>query len=374
MYVFVVRHGARADKQGKGSTTEYRESCAPGHEYDPPLTPFGREQAYETGKEIARLCGIGKDYSSQSKAPLKVRRIRTLVSSPFIRCVETATALSLALNDAAAATTSSSSSSTASSASSVPQQIDLDPGLSEWLGKDLFPTKPRHLHSHLVPDYVRQTVEQLSGGSGGGAQAVDPSSRTPKLARVADSDSAEVTLLASWPEGKPEATTRNAAASSRAVTAALVMDDKSTPSTAAIDTAAADDNESGLDLPEADAVILVTHQYGAHSIVSDMINSYLRLEAEKKEASEREEGSAMKKSNKNIRYNFKKEGVAQAQLAAASDEGLCCFGKTSADLCGGSFPVDFALANLSVLVVDDPARRPDAGRCLILSQAPAQSS
>ena len=67
--MWVVRHGERIDAVEKG----WKKTAARPH--DPPLTPTGFEQAAATGRA------------------LRDHRLDAIYTSPFLRCVQTATAI-----------------------------------------------------------------------------------------------------------------------------------------------------------------------------------------------------------------------------------------------------------------------------------------
>mmetsp|Transcript_30935 Transcript_30935/g.73419 ORF Transcript_30935/g.73419 Transcript_30935/m.73419 type:complete len:512 (+) Transcript_30935:48-1583(+) len=97
--VWVVRHGERIDSVEKG----WKKTAARPH--DPPLTPAGFEQAAATGRA------------------LRGHRLDAIYTSPFLRCVQTATAIVEAMGPGA-------------------PPIHLEPGLGEWLFNRWFSTMP----------------------------------------------------------------------------------------------------------------------------------------------------------------------------------------------------------------------------------------
>lgn len=76
---FLVRHGERAD-----FSFNEKEKKRIKKDFDPPLTKLGEKQAYTTGKYIFKL----------SKNILGEERVPIIISSPFLRCIETAINLS----------------------------------------------------------------------------------------------------------------------------------------------------------------------------------------------------------------------------------------------------------------------------------------
>lgn len=97
--VWVVRHGERIDAVEKG----WKKTAARPH--DPPLTPTGFEQAAATGRA------------------LREHRLDAIYTSPFLRCVQTATAIVEAMGPGA-------------------PPIHVEPGLGEWLFNRWFSTQP----------------------------------------------------------------------------------------------------------------------------------------------------------------------------------------------------------------------------------------
>ena len=81
-YVFIVRHGERADFAkllGLVKNTENIPNLA-----DPPLTPKGIEQARATGQFIKTMLGEIEEESGKKFDEIVIE------SSPFARCVSTA--------------------------------------------------------------------------------------------------------------------------------------------------------------------------------------------------------------------------------------------------------------------------------------------
>lgn len=97
--VWVVRHGERIDSVEKG----WKKTAARPH--DPPLTPAGFEQAAATGRA------------------LRGHRLDAIYTSPFLRCVQTATAIVEAMGPGA-------------------PPIHVEPGLGEWLFNRWFSMMP----------------------------------------------------------------------------------------------------------------------------------------------------------------------------------------------------------------------------------------
>ncbi|CAE8628623.1 unnamed protein product [Polarella glacialis] len=75
----IVRHGERKDRENP--TGWLQSEMGKQYPFDPPLTPLGRTQASRVGKELAQKCDA---YS-------------LVISSPYIRCVETAVLICLEL-------------------------------------------------------------------------------------------------------------------------------------------------------------------------------------------------------------------------------------------------------------------------------------
>ena len=73
----MIRHGERADKTV--NNMEYEPL------YDCPLTPEGHQQAFKSGQHL-------KDYFSGTDVEIEV------ISSPFLRCMETSMEICKALN------------------------------------------------------------------------------------------------------------------------------------------------------------------------------------------------------------------------------------------------------------------------------------
>jgi broad specificity phosphatase PhoE len=97
--VWIVRHGDRLDFT---DPTWERTAARP---YDPPLAPTGIAQAHALARQLGGA------------------RIAHLFASPFLRTVETAHPVALALG----------------------LRIKIEPGLSEWLSAAWFPQPPRLL-------------------------------------------------------------------------------------------------------------------------------------------------------------------------------------------------------------------------------------
>lgn len=76
--LFLIRHGERADKR-----PDLKIKYDLG--FDPPLTPDGHRMAFETGMYLA-------NYLSGTKANIQI------ISSPFMRCMETSMGICKALN------------------------------------------------------------------------------------------------------------------------------------------------------------------------------------------------------------------------------------------------------------------------------------
>jgi len=94
--VLVSRHGARIDN-GSGCDRDWLRKAEHGCRHDPHLSPSGRTAALELAAEIVarrQLAQNGHVPSGESKSVV----ISYVVSSPFIRCVETAHAVAEALD------------------------------------------------------------------------------------------------------------------------------------------------------------------------------------------------------------------------------------------------------------------------------------
>lgn len=77
--VWITRHGDRTDYEM--GIPAWHAIANPNRVKDPPLSALGRQQAIEMGKEAAKNTG----------------KIDRIITSPFLRCLETARPLSLAL-------------------------------------------------------------------------------------------------------------------------------------------------------------------------------------------------------------------------------------------------------------------------------------
>lgn len=122
--VWVVRHGERIDAVEKG----WKKTAARPH--DPPLTPTGFEQAAATGRT------------------LREHRLDAIYTSPFLRCVQTATAIVEAMGPGA-------------------PPIHVEPGLGEWLFNRWFSTQP------VDGEMATAALQQAHGG------ALDATSHQP---------------------------------------------------------------------------------------------------------------------------------------------------------------------------------------------------
>ena len=97
--IWLVRHGERVDAVDKS----WKKSAARPH--DPPLTPLGLQQAAAMGRA------------------LRGHRLDAIYSSPFLRCMQTATAIAEAIGPGA-------------------PLIRVEPGLGEWLFNRWFSAQP----------------------------------------------------------------------------------------------------------------------------------------------------------------------------------------------------------------------------------------
>ena len=87
--IIVVRHGERLDN------VDYRWTDTADRPYDPPLTEKGEEQARETGKrfvgKVIVYCCLSHVYSH---AFMCIQEIHSIITSPFLRCLQTAQLIS----------------------------------------------------------------------------------------------------------------------------------------------------------------------------------------------------------------------------------------------------------------------------------------
>lgn len=138
--VWVVRHARRRDFDDPRWATGARRL------HDPPLSETGRAQARELARSLA------------------LHDVSHLVSSPFLRCVETAAPLSERL--------------------SLP--IALEPGLSEWMNRAWFPEPPElHPLEELVRRFPRIDAAWTPRGCArhgeSGEEALERSGRVARM-------------------------------------------------------------------------------------------------------------------------------------------------------------------------------------------------
>lgn len=157
--VLIVRHGARADRQGLGSGRSWTENCEASHSHDAPLTEEGEAQALRTGALAARICQhIGA-------------KAAHIFSSPLRRCVQTSRGIRCAIASA--------------TEHAAVRPVQVVPQLYELMTSELFPTKPPFVLSPTLVD--------------------DPS------VVLWDADAGAV-LLSQWPETKAQSTARTLSA------------------------------------------------------------------------------------------------------------------------------------------------------------------
>jgi broad specificity phosphatase PhoE len=137
--VWIIRHADRLDFE---DPTWFR--TAP-HPHDPPLSPSGHARARALAER------------------LRQERIAHIVSSPFIRAVETAHAI----------------------ADLLELPIGIDRGLSEWLNSAWFPSRPDTLSaSELARRYVRVDPSRASlGDARWGESGDEAAARAAETAR-----------------------------------------------------------------------------------------------------------------------------------------------------------------------------------------------
>lgn len=146
LVLFIVRHGHRADRDGRGSEGVWARSCPPGHEHDPYLSETGLAEGTATGALFARLLAQGA-----------ISRIRQVVSSPLSRCVHTASLLLKELPPSA-----------------HPNVIEADVGFYEALIENLFANgPPPHLLSPQAPWAAASSSSEESRGKGGKPKHTD---------------------------------------------------------------------------------------------------------------------------------------------------------------------------------------------------------
>lgn len=90
MNVFVTRHGARIDN-GPDRDRNWLQRSGHGRREDAHLSPLGRQEAEELASELVRR---QRQQRAEGSGPL----LDHIVSSPFVRCVETADAVARALD------------------------------------------------------------------------------------------------------------------------------------------------------------------------------------------------------------------------------------------------------------------------------------
>jgi len=108
--IFILRHGERADDSGYNKEIEL--------EHDPHLTKYGKEQSIAAGRAVRKYI-----QESYDQGLLKIKNPKIiLVSSPYLRCIETACGLKSAFEDDQI----------------YNKTIYLDDGISEFLGEVFF--------------------------------------------------------------------------------------------------------------------------------------------------------------------------------------------------------------------------------------------
>ncbi|KAJ2784541.1 hypothetical protein H4R18_001081 [Coemansia javaensis] len=120
---YFVRHGERVDH-----VDESWAQTAPAP-YDPPLTQEGRRQAQRTGALICRLEQEGEGAGAAQQTSYRI------LTSPFLRCAQTAEELYRGFRREECAQGSSSSKGS-------PWMVAVEPGLSEVLSENYFAQRP----------------------------------------------------------------------------------------------------------------------------------------------------------------------------------------------------------------------------------------
>jgi broad specificity phosphatase PhoE len=129
--VFVTRHGARIDN-GSDSDTQWLRKAAHGRRNDAHLSPSGHQAALELAADLVRR---------QEKDGITLDHI---VSSPFVRCIETANAVAEAIDrtikvEPGIAEVGSSASQMASQTELEAQFPRIDPDYSPVMPRDELP-------------------------------------------------------------------------------------------------------------------------------------------------------------------------------------------------------------------------------------------
>jgi broad specificity phosphatase PhoE len=206
LIVIIVRHAARQDRDGAGSSRAYVAECPPGHAHDSPLSSAGRAQAARLAGYIVHvLNGFHHHWRSCSDAPVqkpdvehaddmeksaagsttttktKMMQVR-LASSPLVRCVETAAAIFRKVYGCTASEVAEAESNTAQSPS-----ILLHEGLYEFYCQGLFPEKPTYFASPMLAELIGQNRGSSLMLSSTGMAFIDgcwPENRRTAAARV----------------------------------------------------------------------------------------------------------------------------------------------------------------------------------------------
>jgi len=126
--IFVVRHGERADQMFNRNDNDIELK------FDPPISDLGKKQSYAVGLEIQALVSEGFEKGLINTANPQY----VIISSPFIRCLQTAYHLSKSLP----------------SQSVYNETIFYEEGIGEFMGVDLFDDDTLN---HL---YIRQKSEK----------------------------------------------------------------------------------------------------------------------------------------------------------------------------------------------------------------------
>lgn len=148
-----IRHGERVDRQGPGSAVLWRETCPAGQEHDPPLSGEGRRQALATATAMETLL-----------KPLGSLRTLSIVSSPLVRCIQTANSIAAHLQTQLHQLTRI--------------QTTIDSRLYELFTEELFPSKPAYV---VIPDLQRcEGVDMFSASSNVVTDSIDVLSRFPE--------------------------------------------------------------------------------------------------------------------------------------------------------------------------------------------------
>lgn len=333
--MFVVRHGARQDKDGAGSMTEYTSKCEPHHEHDTPLSIKGEGQALRTGEFIRQCLGANV---------LATKNI-LMVSSPLRRCLQTTNGIRRGLLGTASATNENSvpETTTAGGSSRVRLMTDATPspychlqvctGFYELFVENLFPAAPRHI---ITPTLDVSRCDGRWEERDGGGQEWESDQELFQSVAVDD----QVRILERYPETKPQSTSRSVDAFQEAL--------RMCSSTHA--TGHARDYE---------VLIIVAHQFNCHVIASKVVETVARHREMNAVDGDQPRSPAAARGGKGRHIDWKKEArrlLAEIDVDREEDdcdEDSVVNGRGKIPLQQEAAILDFDVCSVSLFEFDD---------------------